>query len=196
MGLRSLSFHQFCGVDELPLNVLNLFSPLSQTPEKKLEYAYEIIVGGLRGKINFSSGFNLEGYEMAVKKNYAMALENTKKKNTFIVMEDDGYEDFIRNGGTTLDLASVRMVRKMEDEYEKLLDNEELEHAVETIKALNEEYIKSEGIDLIVCIKSALKGIPDAVNTVKQLCLDNSLVAEYIKVILECKTPVEELFAC
>ena len=195
MSLRSLSFHQFCGVDELPMNVLNLFSPLSQTPEKKLEYAYEIVVGGLKGKINLSSGFNLDGYETAVRKNYSMALENTKKRNTFIVAEDDGYEDFLKIGGTTLDLASVRMVSKMEDEYAKLLDSDELTHAVETIKALYEEYIKSEGVDLIACMKAALGGIPDAVAKIREMCLENSLVAEYVKVILECKTPVEELFA-
>ena len=49
--LRSFSFGLIYGVNELPENVINLFSELLQHPEINIEHASEIVEAGLKGNI-------------------------------------------------------------------------------------------------------------------------------------------------
>ena len=60
MLLRSYSFGTYMGVNELPVNILNLFLPLVTQPNKQIECVSEVVSAGLQGRIDFSKEFNLD----------------------------------------------------------------------------------------------------------------------------------------
>ena len=82
----------------------------------------------------------------------------------------------------------------MKDAFEEVLMNEELEYAVSTIKSLNDSFIADYGTDLIFTLKNAVRGIPQAVTEIKNICTEFSVVSELIETILTSKREVEVLF--
>lgn len=196
--MRSYSYGIFRGMDEIPEDVLKLFSSLCEHPEKKIEYASEIISAGLAGKINLNSEFYLDAYEARIRKNLFLGKENKRKKEVFLDFKDssDDYEDIARNGGITEDKATFNAVSKMEDAYEQLLNEDELRYAIETIKGLRKDFLVEERMDIIITLKQALTGIPESINKLKEVCNNYSVVGEQIKIILSSGYTFEELFAC
>ena len=136
--LKSYSFGSMYGVTELPTEVLNLFTGLVYNPEKKIEFASEIISAGLQGRIDFESEFNIEAYEAAIHKNLKLGKESKRKKEMFLDFSDnsDDWEETVRSGGIKADSISASAVDKMEDAFEELLMEDELKYAVDTIKSL------------------------------------------------------------
>ena len=194
--LRSFSFGHVCGVTELPVEVLNLFLPLSANPEKKIEYASEIISAGLLGNINFKQDFNIDAYEAAIRKNLKLGKESSRKKFVFLDFGDtnDDWDEVSSAGGIKADVASAHAVNKMEDAYEQLLLDDELKYAVETIKSLQPMLLVEAKMDFIHTIKQALKGIPESVRLLQQVCEDFEVVAEQVKIILGSGYTFEEIF--
>lgn len=197
MLLRSFGFGTFMGVSELPVEVLNLFIPLTENPDKRIEFASEIISAGLNGKIDFTKDFNLDAYEATIKKNQRLLKENEKKKKSYIDFNggSDDFEEVACSGGIKADFVQLDSIEEMKDAFEEVLANEELEYAVTTIKSLNAEFISDYGTDLIFALKKAVQGIPQAVEELKSICAEFSLVAELIETILSSKQEVEVLFA-
>lgn len=197
MYLRSFSFGTFMGVNELPVEVLNLFLPLTENPDKRLEFASEIISAGLQGRIDFSKEFNLDAYEATIRKNQHLLKENERKKKSYIDFSgsSDDFEDIASSGGVKADFVQLDSIEEMKDAFEEVLLNEELAYAVSTIKSLNDEFISDYGTDLIFALKRAVQGIPQAVEEIKKICQEFSLVSELIETILSSKQEVEILFA-
>lgn len=195
--LRSYSFGHINGVTELPNEILNLFMPLAENPEKKVEFASEIISAGLQGKINFNQEFNLDGYEAAIRKNLRLGKESKRKKEVFLDYSDtsDGWDDTVQAGGIKADVATMQAVDKMEDEYEKLILEDELRYAVETIKSLQPVLLVEARMDFLHTIEQALKGIPESVKMLQKVCEEYEVVAEQIKVVLGSGYSFEEVFA-
>lgn len=194
--LKSYSFGHVFGVTELPNEVLNLFIGLSSNPEKKIEYASEIISAGLQGNIDFKHEFNLEAYEAAIRKNLKLGRESRRKKEVFLDFTDnnDDWDDTVVSGGIKADVASTRTVQKMEDAYDKLLLEDELKYAVETIKSLQPMLLVEAKIDFMCTMKQALKGIPESVKLLQNVCNEFEVVAEQIKIILSSGYTFEEIF--
>ena len=131
--LCSVSFGNYNGINELPDEVLGLFTSLLDNPNKKLEFA-----------------------------NQNLGKENKRKKECYIDMTDsaDDWEEVSGRGGIKLAQVNSRAVDKIQDAYEHLLLDDELKYAVDTIKAINEDLMIEESIDLIYALKQSVRGIP------------------------------------
>ena len=195
--IKSYSFGHICGVTELPTNVLNLFVGLSYNPEKKIEYASEIISAGLQGRIKFDGSFNLDAYESAIRKNIRLGKESKRKKEMFIDFTDNSsdWDETAMSGGIKSDAVTTRAVDKIEDAYEQLLAEDELKYAVSTIKSLQPMLLVECKMDILHTIRQALKGIPESIKILQRVCDEYEVVAEQIKIILSSGYSFEEIFA-
>lgn len=192
--LRSFSFGQFHGISELPDEVLSLFSSLVENPDKKIEFASEIISAGLQGNIDFGREFNIDAYEAAIRKNQKLGKSNKRKREVFLDFTA-GDDDDSQAGGIRVDIASAQNVQQMEDAYEQLMDEDELRYAVSAIKSLQPVLMVEARLDLIYTIRQALKGIPDSVKMLRQVCTDYEVLGEQVQVVLGSGYAFEELFA-
>lgn len=191
--LRSFSFGLIYGVNELPENVINLFSELLQHPEINIEHASEIVEAGLKG--NIGENFSLIAYEKGIKKKEALAKisKAKKKKNIDISLDteqDNSVTSYFDISMTQLDMQVVKTTDLL-DEYEKLLNEDELEYAIKEIKGLQKDIFIKEQIDVMQGLKDALEGVPVAIRTMKELCEKYERVNELVEIILSSKIPLE-----
>ena len=191
--LRSFSFGLIYGVNELPENVINLFSELLQHPEINIEHASEIVEAGLKG--NIGENFSLIAYEKGIKKKEALAKisKAKKKKNIDISLDteqDNSVTSYFDISMTQLDMQVVKTTDLL-DEYEKLLNEDELEYAIKEIKGLQKDIFIKEQIDVMQGLKDALDGVPVAIRTMKELCEKYERVNELVEIILSSKIPLE-----
>lgn len=195
--LRSFSYGNYLGINELPENILHLFDSLIDSPTKRLEFASEIVDNGLKGRIDFSREFNIDAYEATIRKNQSLGKEGKKKREVFIDTSgsSDDWEEVASNGGIKLDQLNAKAVDKIQDAYEQLLIDDELKYAVDTIKMLNDDLMIEESIDLIHALKQAVKGIPDAIKSVSEVCTNNSLVSELVETILSSGYEISQIFS-
>lgn len=191
--LRSFSFGLIYGVNELPENVINLFSELLQHPEINIEHASEIVEAGLKG--NIGENFSLIAYEKGIKKKEALAKisKAKKKKNIDISLDteqDNSVTSYFDISMTQLDMQVVKTTDLL-DEYEKLLNEDELEYAIKEIKGLQKDIFIKEQVDVMQGLKDALEGVPVAIRTMKELCEKYERVNELVEIILSSKIPLE-----
>lgn len=197
-NLSSLSFGLAYGVSEIPKEVLGLFTDLALNTDKRIEFTEEIVSNGLQGRIDFNKPFNIDAYEATIRKNQNLCKESKRKKVRYIDFSSgDDYEDISKNGGIREDdlHKSSDSVRAMRDAFEEFIDDESLQYAVNSIKALSEELLIEEEVDLIEALKSAKRGTPSAVTVVKNLCSKYTVVADLIYEILDSGRDLEEVFA-
>lgn len=196
MLLRSYSFGTYMGVNELPVNILNLFLPLVTQPNKQIECVSEVVSAGLQGRIDFSKEFNLDAYEATIRKNKHLLKENERRKKTYLDFSGGGddFDEVTSKGGIKADFEILDSIEEVKDAYEEVLASDELKYAVATIKSLNNDFITDYGLDLIFALKKAVKGIPQAVEEVKQVCEDFKVVSDLVHVILNSGQSIDLLF--
>ena len=197
MLLRSFSFGQFYGVDAIPEQVLGLFSSLVENKNKRIEYASEIMDAGLQGRINLNKEFNIDGYEATITMYNNRNKEKKRKKETYINFNTDSedWENVSRSGGITEDVVSYQEAQKMQSEYDKLILDDSLRFAVETIKNLQPILFAEAKVDFIKVIKNALACVPGSVETVKKICNDYPILGEQVSEILSSGVSFKALFA-
>ena len=193
--LRSYSYGTFCGHNELPDEILNLFTDLVEHPEKKIEFASEIISNGLQGRINFNSEFNIDAYEATIRKNNNLIKESKRKKEVFLDTgsSTDDFDEVASKGGIKAD-RFMPTALQIQDAFEQVLLDDELAYAVSTIKELDEMLQIEEGVFIIRVLRQAIKGIPDSVKILKRICEDYEVVAEQIRIILDSGRSFDEIF--
>lgn len=196
MALRSYSFGTVLGHSELPVEVIELFLDLSSNPEKKIEYASEIVFAGLQKRIRCDGTFVLDAYERTIRKNEKLGKENRRKRECSIDYSRDTEDEAKRDGSlVSVEYVSSHVVEKITDAYEQLIFEDELRYAISTIKKLQPVLLVSAKIDILHTIKQALKGLPDSIELLQQVCSQYDVVAEQIKVILGSGYQFQELFA-
>lgn len=195
--LRSYSFGQINGVDELPEEILRLFTDLVEIPEKQIEFASEIISAAMQGNIDLEHEFNIDAYESAIRKNIRLGKEAKRKKEVFLDYTDssDSWEETAQAGGIKADVATLQAVNKMEDAYEQIMLEDELQYAVETIKSLQPMLLIEARIDFLHTMKQALKGIPESVKILQSVCNEYEVLAEQVRTVLSSGYTFEEIFA-
>ena len=195
--LRSYSFGQMNGVDELPEEILRLFTDLVEIPEKQIEFASEIISAAMQGNIDLEHEFNIDAYESAIRKNIRLGKEAKRKKEVFLDYTDrsDSWEETAQAGGIKADVATLQVVNKMEDAYEQIMLEDELQYAVETIKSLQPMLLIEARIDFLHTMKQALKGIPESVKILQNVCNEYEVLAEQVRTVLSSGYTFEEIFA-
>ena len=150
----------------------------------EFDYSIELIDAALEGRVDIHKHFNLFGWCKTVKEgNFQTELRRLKNQKYLI---DDDEED--KTGTKTSALIDTR------SDYEIIEDYEELEYTIKKIRALNSEMISNIGIDLIFCMRQAIKGIPTAAQELSNVCEEYDWIAEYVQIILSSGISFEELF--
>lgn len=194
--LRSFSFGIESGMSDIPLDVLGIFSDLTDEQRSGLVYASEIIEAGMRGKIDTSRAFNMKAYTVEITKR--KKLKQNETKDVYMVGDfDDGAETTtnLYQKTITQEYASTHTVKKMVDAYDQLADADELQYAVKSIKELNLALTAKSGVDLIQAMKSYLVcNVADSANVIKGVCERFPVVAQFVYTILDCNEPFIDLF--
>lgn len=179
MLLRSLSFRK-----ELTGDMLDVLFKDVKNYSGEFDYSIELIDAALDGRINMEKEFNLFGYCKTIREGNFQTSLKYLKKHQYLIEEDD--ED--STGVKTSSLVDIH------NDYEVFEDNEELSYTINKIRTLNNQFIADAGIDLIFCIRQAVKGVPQAVDELVTICRDYSWVGEYIQIILSSGVSFESLF--
>lgn len=192
--LHNYTFGISYGVNELPVGIINLFTPLVEEPSRRVEFVSEIITGGLRGRINLND-FDLGKYENGIRKKCYLA-DLTKGKKTIALETGRMTESTEVSYGLVMseDKVNNRLVQKMKDAYEELQDEDELHYAIQTITALNDSFQIDDGVDMLCALKNAIRGIPSAIAVLKDLCNRYEVVADLIQTILSSGKTYSEMF--
>ena len=179
MLLRSCSYHQELTLEQY----YYLFKDLEKQTEG-LEYSLEIIDAALDDRINYEKEeFNLMGYCHAIKKNSMLKKSSERSRVIPFTEPSDG-----ENGITIESIASKN------NDYEEFLDKEDVRYTTIKIKALADELLTYEGIDIVFTIRRALRGIPQAIDSLKEICTDYPNISEYLQILLTSGVSFEELF--
>lgn len=164
----------------------------------RIEHVSEMLDAACEGKIDLTRDFNLAAYERKIlETEYKNSLKKASKiKFISFADSDTELEDDLRSGGMTINDVSY-MNSKMSDiksDFDEFFDNEELKSAINSIQQLNEDFITEYGVDLVVLLKKAASGLPQAIQKLKEVCSEFTVVAETIKVILASGVSVDECF--
>lgn len=164
--------------------VWSLFADLGRmTPEQKAKiygtsdysHTLEIVHSALNGNIPLTdeaiSQFNLGAYEMSSRLNDKKAKIKKAKKVLNIVEFDNSDEDIRVGFGDVSD----RKLSTIDESFEEILNNDEFECSIRELLNIRSTYIVEHGIDLVSVLLSALKGIPEAVKSLKDLMSDNKV---------------------
>lgn len=166
---------------------MNDFEYLFRDFEKyngEFDYSIELIDAMMDSRISKKDEFNLFGYCKCIRDGKFQNDLKRLKKEQYLIEDDDDESTGVK--------ASTLIEER--DDYEVFEDTEEAMYTVKKIQALNFEFISELGIDLVHCLRQAVKGIPDAIETLTEFCNEYHKYAEYVQIILSCGIPFEELF--
>lgn len=155
---------------ELGVEVLTLFTSMLGSNNNRFEYLEEVVKAANRGSIDVHKAFNLKGFEYKVGKFNMLA--DVKDLNVCTSLNFRGIEGDSRE---VLDTVSARE-DPFSDVHYKL--------AFEYILSKKEEYLEDRGISLSWCLLSALKGVPKAIRTLKELCKESKDLSDSVFDIL------------
>ncbi|MCM1217794.1 MAG: hypothetical protein NC548_25160 [Lachnospiraceae bacterium] len=166
--------------------------------------ALEVIDASLRGKIDLDrveqaaleegdtdTAFNLFAYNCEVQKN--------RRKVSYVeagrVLHISGIEedDYIEAYGVPESVVSEYADAGKPDEYEKLLDEEEVQYAMGVIMGMQNVLLIEYRINFWHCMRQALKGVPESIALMRRLAEDAPDIGELIWIILSSGRSVEEL---
>ena len=197
--LHSYSFGTAFGQDGLSSDVLGLFTELVDNPNKKIEFASEIIDAGMTGAINFRRPFSIDAYEAGIRKNQHLSKEGRRSKEVFydsFCTTSEMNDTEVRKGSTVShEYVSTHAVNRMKDAFEELLLGEELKYAVETIRSLQPVLLIEERLDIIETLRQAISGIPESIKNLQRICDLYEVVAEQVQCVLASGYTFEEVFA-
>lgn len=179
MLLRSLNFTK-----RLTEDMINILFEDYKDFRGEFDYSVELIEAALSGRINFNKPFNLFGYCKVIRDGKYQNNLKRLKRQEYIIDDDDDEK-------TGVKISSLVEER---DDYDILIDTEELMFTVKKIIALNDEIIVNTGVDLIFCMRKAVSGYPEAVSELTDLCKEYSWIAEYVQIILSSGISFEDLF--
>jgi len=169
-------------------DIWSLFADWEETPDP-FAYTLEIVDAALSGRIALEN-FNLSAYNQTIRKNEVMMSNRRKSKILYIV--DDSENSLAEP--YCIPETVVSPFAGQEDAYEKFEDEEEVSYAVREIRDLRGVIISGYRLDVLYCIKQALKGIPESVKALKNLVNSDPFIGELIRVVLESGQPFAELF--
>lgn len=177
--------------------VWGLFSELANLSEeeilnknKRYDYSHttEIINSAMNSKIESREGFNLDdfnlkAYEIKCHQNDEIKLNEMRKKHLTIVDTINGSdEDTVGYGEIS---SNDTRLRSVEDAFELLEDNDEFERCLCELYSIRKDYIVEKGVDPVEMLINSLKGVPEAVNSIVSLVVEDSSLKKIIEVLCE-----------
>lgn len=183
--LRSYGFSK-----DIPYKVWELFKKANELGTQ-LDYTLEIIDAAMDGKVNFEKEFNLKAYINAI--NHSRQLENyrrAKKVKRINVNWGEPYDD---ENSVSEEIISGYV--EQTDEYEKLVDDDEVLFAVSEINRMSADILIQNHLEIHTCITQALKGMPESIKLIQDLVADNPYAGELLQIILASGYSYEDLFS-
>lgn len=153
-----------------------LFRDMGRAPQQgslvelpEYSHTLDIIKAALSGTISLTSesvsNFNLAAYEYKCRENDTNNKFEKAKKEVHIVEFDNSEDDNKVGYGDISD----RKLRYADDAFEQVSRDDEFEANLRELINYRDKYIVERGIDLVSVMIGALKGIPVAVNELKNL---------------------------
>lgn len=178
-----LKSYSYCQDESVFNRVWGLFG---EHPEyiEKTDCSIELIEGALGGRVVYDRSFDILAYDAKVRCLRDKAAWDTAKK--FVAISSDSEEEGLAE-------SVVTAYADTQDDYEELLDKEELQWAVRRIREMRDTLLIEEMLDIVCTVRQALIGIPDSIRALKNLASKNSEVAECLRVLLESGKTAELL---
>ena len=150
---------------ECPTKVWELFEKANELGTK-LDYTLEIIEAAMQGRIDFEKDFKL--------KEYVASIDRTRRL------------EGLREAKKAVHLTDVS-----DDEDENKF---ELLQAVNQFNELQYYFMVNAKCDSKLAVRQALRGIPESIELVKNLCNDYPIAADLLKIILGSGYSYEQIF--
>lgn len=178
MLLRSMSFNKECSP-----KVWELFEKADELGTK-LDYTLEIIEAAMQGRIDFEKDFKLKEYVGSIDR--ARRLEGLREAKRAVHITDISDDEE--------DSSGVAYPADSRNDYEELENNFELQQAVDMFNEMQNYFMVNAKCDSKLAVRQALRGIPESVELVKNLCDEYPIAADLLKIILGSGYSYEQIF--
>lgn len=164
-------------------SVWSLFSELStlsqgecRHTDSRWDYSHttEIISSALNGNLN-PYDFDLKAYEIACCKTDDIEASKMRKKYLTIVDNVNGNDDSATVGYGEISSNDKRL-KTVEDAFELFDSDEDFESYLRELYNIRKDYIVDKGVDLVEMLSNSLKGIPEAMESISELCSEDSVL--------------------
>lgn len=177
MLLRSVSFNTEC-----PTKVWELFEKANELGTK-LDYTLEIIEAAMQGRIDFEKDFKLKEYVASIDR--TKRLEGLREAKRAVHVTDVSDDE---------DSSGVPYPADDRDDYEELENKFELQQAVDRFNEMQNYFLVNAKCDSKLAVRQALRGIPESIELVKNLCDEYPIAADLLKIILGSGYSYEQIF--
>lgn len=184
MLLRSYGFAEEIGGD-----IWNLFKNVNKLPAGMDYHVLEIIRSAQTGDIDAKKyaeddkDFDIVSYVKKIEKNQRQEYSRNKKREKVLLDDVDADEEGV-----------VAPTVPFADPYESIDNADELEEAVRWIHDNAMWMLVECRIDIYLCMRQALKGIPESIQALRRVSEEYELVGEKIYAVLSSGYSFEELF--
>ena len=153
---------------------------------KDVDCTLEFIEAVLKGRIDFKSGvlrnaFNWKAYNKKVSKLRKMAGYGDESRTLHIIGEAEEPEAY---GISEADIPSANQ----KDVYEEVDDKDELDSAIRKLDSKYIQILVIGRIDIWICLKRALSGVPNSVRRLKEIAEYDPQVSRLLKIVLQNKS--------
>lgn len=186
MALHSLLFNESVPEEIFYMLFQDIFT--GEFPIEKLDCAVDIIERAMEGGIDTSRNLNLGAY--VYKLNHVEKINKHKEQSKMLYI----YESDSENSGENRSGIASSMLKDERDDYEKLIDDEELKFNVLKLRKMSDEITAEYRVNIVYAMFQARKGIPSAVESLKRVCEEDSRISEIIFSILNSGYELEKLF--
>lgn len=153
----------------------------------------EIVEATLKGSIPLDKldedenvQFDLQRYVHKFDKHRRMEQSRHYKKVKYLA---DNMDD---TDGSRV-LADAVYSLHSEDEYEKLINDSELEWALKHLDEMSLDFIILYKVDIKTTLLQANKGIPESIKLIKGIVEQYPFMGKLLHIILQCGKPLEEV---
>ncbi len=177
MLLRSVSFTTECNP-----KIWELFKKADELGTK-LDYTLEIIEAAMQGRIDLEGEFKLKEYVASIDRSRRLEGLREAKKAVHVTDISDDEED-----------SGVAYPVDSRNDYEEFENNYELQQAVERFNDMQYYFMVNAGCFAKTAVRQALRGIPESIELVKNLCDEYPIAAELLEIILGSGYSYEDIF--
>lgn len=169
-------------------DIWGLFSGLSESVESinnrgLYGHTIEIINSAMNGNLSSNSEdeFDLKAYEMRCKKTDDIELDKTREKYLSIVDTVNGDD----NDSVGYGEISSNKLSSLEDAFGEFEKRDEFDTTLLKLFNMRSTYLINEGVDIIDTLINSLDGIPEAVDEMQELIINDSFLRDIVSILCE-----------
>lgn len=172
-------------------DIWTLFKDLGRRSQAEIERTYsgseyshtlEIINAALSSSIRLNEDFDLLAYERACQETDNLEKKKIKGHKEVNIVDFETSSD---NTSVGYGDISSRTLRAKEDLVEYMLDSEALNQNLERLFNIRSRYIVEQGVDIVSVLYNAMKGVSDAMVSLKGLIKDSTIKDLYAELCMD-----------